>query len=111
MFAAKEYDGATYLCGYAVELILKARICKNLNWKGYPASNKEFERFQSFRVHDLETLLNLTGIQERIRTNYIKHWSNVRGWSPADRYRPPGWVSPVKAREILASASFFVSKL
>jgi HEPN domain-containing protein len=32
------YDSAVYLCGYAVELALKARICLNLNWNEYPAS-------------------------------------------------------------------------
>ena len=30
LFAAKRYDAATYLCGYAVEMALKARICKTL---------------------------------------------------------------------------------
>ncbi|RCR70169.1 HEPN domain-containing protein [Larkinella punicea] len=27
---AGRYDGATYLCGYAIELGLKLRICKTL---------------------------------------------------------------------------------
>ncbi len=28
--ASRRYEGAIYLCGYAVELGLKARICKTL---------------------------------------------------------------------------------
>ena len=30
LLAAHRYDGAIYLCGYAVELALKARICQTL---------------------------------------------------------------------------------
>lgn len=29
-------DGAAYVCGYAIELALKARIADTLNWKGFP---------------------------------------------------------------------------
>jgi hypothetical protein len=111
LFLAKEYDGTAYISGYAVELILKAQICKHLKWTGYPATNKEFERFQSFRIHDLETLLSLTEIQEKVRTDHIEHWSNVRGWAPGDRYRPAGSITQAQARRHLASASFFVSRL
>ena len=32
LFNAERYDGVVYLCGYAVELALKARICETLNW-------------------------------------------------------------------------------
>jgi HEPN domain-containing protein len=28
LLAAKRYDGAFHICGYAVELALKARICR-----------------------------------------------------------------------------------
>jgi len=30
LFSARRYDGAVYLCGYAVELGLKSRICNTL---------------------------------------------------------------------------------
>lgn len=32
LYAAGRYDAALYLCGYAVELALKARICRTLRW-------------------------------------------------------------------------------
>ncbi len=39
LFNAKQYDTATYLCGYAVELALKARICRTLKyWINYKLS-------------------------------------------------------------------------
>jgi len=31
LLAANRYDGATYLCGYAVEMALKARTCRVLS--------------------------------------------------------------------------------
>jgi HEPN domain-containing protein len=42
LFEAKRYDAATYLCGYAMELALKARICQTLGYIHFPQSNKEF---------------------------------------------------------------------
>jgi len=32
LFDSKQYDVATYLSGYAIELALKARICRTLKW-------------------------------------------------------------------------------
>ena len=39
---AKRHDGAVYICGYAVEIALKARVCKTLRWSGYPSTASEF---------------------------------------------------------------------
>ena len=74
---AQRYDGAFYISGYAVELTLKARICKTLQWNGFPDSNKEFERFSSFRVHDLAVLLKLTGRERMVMTQHAAEWSIV----------------------------------
>jgi len=40
LFAAGLYDGSAYLCGYVVELALKARICRLLDVNKYPDSGK-----------------------------------------------------------------------
>lgn len=40
LYSYKRYDAATYLCGYSVELALKAKICNTLNWKGFPENNR-----------------------------------------------------------------------
>lgn len=52
LFIAKEYSGAAYLCGYAVELTLKSKICMVLNWAGFPETRSEFETaiFQNPRL-------------------------------------------------------------
>ena len=40
LFESSRYDGSVYLCGYAVELGLKARICRTLQWDEYPTSGQ-----------------------------------------------------------------------
>jgi len=67
MVAARRYEGAIYLCGYAVELGLKARICRTLKWTGFPSTNSEFKDYRSFKTHNLDVLLHLTGIEEKIK--------------------------------------------
>src|SRR5262249_15615832 len=67
---AGRYDAAVYICGYAVETALKARICKTLKWSGYPATAKEFNDYSSLRTHDLEVLLHLSGREVRILGRY-----------------------------------------
>ena len=65
------YDSSFCLCGYAIELALKARICITLQWDGYPSTRKEFQNFNSFKTHDLEILLRLSGIEKKIVMDYI----------------------------------------
>ena len=74
LFDAGHYDGVVYLCGYAVELALKARICETLNWSGYPATNREFRDYQSFRTHDLKVLLRLSGQESKIMPDLPDAW-------------------------------------
>jgi len=83
---AKRYDGAYYLCGYAIELALKRRICKSLNWDGYPNSNKEFENLKSFKVHNLDSLLHLSGKEKKIKKGFLAEWSIINDWNPETRY-------------------------
>ena len=37
LLTAGRFDGATYLCGYAVELALKSRICRTPTGRTSPA--------------------------------------------------------------------------
>ena len=83
-------DVAEYLCGYVVELGLKARICRQLNWAGFPETRKEFENYASFRTHKLEVLLSLSGQEQRIKAEYLNEWSAVEKWDPESRYRVIG---------------------
>lgn len=87
---AGHYDGVVYLCGYAVELALKARICETLNWAWYPSNNREFKDLHSFRTHNLNVLLWLSGQDSRIRSNMPDTWKAVSTWNPELRYQIPG---------------------
>ena len=83
-------DGAEYLCGYAVELALKARICRTLNWAGFPETKSEFQDFASFKTHKLVVLLSLSGQEERIKRDHLSEWSVVEKWDAEARYRRVG---------------------
>ena len=97
LFQGKRYDGAVYLCGYAVELILKAKICKTLNWTDFPSSNSEFQGLQSFKTHRLDLLLSLSGQEGKIKATYFADWSIVASWDSETRYSIIGTVTEIDA--------------
>jgi hypothetical protein len=111
LFRAGRYDGAIYLCGYAVEIALKARICRTLKWLGYPATRKQFEGYQSFRTHDLDILLHLSGTESKIKTNYFAEWSIVATWDSTVRYRPIGSATAQDVDDMIKSARAIVGAL
>ncbi len=111
LFDAKRYDGALYLCGYAVELALKARICKTLKWHGYPEKGGEFNNLQSLKVHDLDVLLRFTGREAIVKSRFLAEWSSVAEWSPEARYRPVGSATRDEARLMLGAAAILVKNL
>lgn len=86
LYEAGRNDGAFYICGYAIELGLKKKICETLRWKGYPSSEKEFDKLKSFKTHDLEMLLHLTGIEDQIKEEVFTEWSIIAAWHPEMRY-------------------------
>ena len=111
LFQSGRYDSAVYLCGYAVELALKARICLNLNWNEYPSSKAEFQKYQSFKTHELEILLHLSGAEAIIKNKYFKEWSDVATWDPEMRYKPVGSISIQYATSMIAAAKSLVRQL
>ena len=111
LLAGKRYDGAIYLCGYAVELGLKARICRALKWQGYPESRREFEGLQSFKTHDLDLLLRLGGREQVIKTRYFAEWSAVAQWNPESRYQPVGKATAADAQLMIQAAEVLLRKI
>lgn len=111
LFIAKEYSGSAYLSGYAVELTLKGKICVVLNWTEFPETRSEFEKLQSFKIHDLKVLAHLAGLNNLLGTRYVSAWSEVTAWSPEDRYHRPHTLNADYARKMLAAASHLVSRL
>ena len=88
----RSYDAAVYLCGYAVEIALKARICRTLKWTtGFPETNAEFqEKGPLLKTHNLRMLLEYTTLRSLVDSRLLREWSEVIAWSPEQRYNPIG---------------------
>jgi len=99
----KRYDGAVYLGGYVMELILKARTCRNLSWTGFPETNGEFQNYRSFKTHNLDILLSLSGVEQKVKLHHFMDWNNVNQWNPEMRYGEIGGMSSQDAKDILES--------
>lgn len=96
------YDVAIYLCGYAVEIALKARICRMLKWAGgFPETQAEFKAKSGLKTHDLEGLLEFTGIQDKVKLRYFSDWAIANKWKPEQRYSPPGTKTLTEADDMI----------
>ena len=104
LLEAGRYDGAIYLCGYAVEIALKARICKTLAWPGYPETGGEFDKYRTFKTHNLDVLLHLSSVEEEIKGSLFAEWSMVATWDPEVRYKPTGSGTKDDAESMIESA-------
>lgn len=104
LYKARLYDGAVYLAGYAVELALKARICKPLKITEYPESG---ELSKTYRTHKLEHLKLLAGVSNDIiltkNADLFNNWSTAVQWDPEQRYDPPGRYNVHTAKDIIDS--------
>jgi HEPN domain-containing protein len=111
LLTAGRFDGATYLCGYAIELALKARICRTLNWAEFPSTGGEFQAYRSFQTHDLDVLLRLSGQHARIKQNHFPLWNAVARWTVESRYNAVGVVEQPGAMAMIQAAEEMVAIL
>lgn len=103
LFEAGFFDGCAYLCGYVVELALKATICATLNVSEYPSEVKAPLRM-AFRTHDFDDLKLLAGLEgEPSQDNpvLLANWSVASRWRPERRYEQEGSYDRTAALEIL----------
>jgi HEPN domain-containing protein len=85
LYAAGRYDGAFYLCGYAVETGLKYRTCKALDWDVYYSEGSEYK---SFKTHKLSELLRFSGLEKQKNSLFMAEWLIIAKWDPEVRYSP-----------------------
>ena len=104
LLRSQRYDGAVYLCGYAVEIALKARICRTLKWAGFPDSSKDFQGYLSFKTHNLDVLLHLSGTEKRLKRDFLARWSVVATWDPEIRYKPIGIATKKNAEDMIEAS-------
>lgn len=101
LFDAGLYDGAAYLAGYAVELALKARICRILDLAEYPDAG---ELRRVYATHDLKQLLRLAGLERKLAardSSFINSWAHMAQWNPERRYDAQGTATESDLRGIL----------
>ena len=111
LLAAGRFDGATYLCGYAVEISLKARICRVLNWLEFPSTGGEFQAYRSFQTHELDVLLRLSGQEARIKQNHFVLWNAVAVWKVESRYNAIGTAQQPDATAMIQAAEQLLTVL
>jgi hypothetical protein len=112
LHAGARYAGAVYLCGYVLELALKARICQTLGWPEFFEKSSEFNEYRSFKTHDLDVLLHLSGVEPTIRTGaHVADWQLVRAWDPEQRYKPVALTTLTDSQNMINSTTHLLSAL
>lgn len=99
----KRYSAAIYLAGYAIELMLKLKICRIFRFKhGFPENEVEFNAYKiaaggasfsptiiklkQIKHHNLATLLKYSGEEVPVLTKYPHEWACISAWGPDQRY-------------------------
>jgi hypothetical protein len=112
LFSNRKYDAAVYLSGYAIELALKTRICKTLRWSQFPETS--IKNPQTFKTHHLETLLGLSGIEDKVKSVSHAEWTMVTQtikWNPEIRYDRIGSRTKQDATNMLNSVKTLLKTL
>jgi HEPN domain-containing protein len=84
LLRAKQYAGAYYLAGYAVELGLKACIAKKVKRYDYPDKHHA----QKCYIHKVEELVVLAGLRALLDADadLLLRWAVVKDWDEETRY-------------------------
>lgn len=83
------YSGAYYLGGYVIELALKACYCRNVKKGSFPPERGIYNKLYS---HDLNNLLDVSGIKSNFNTEALTNnslqtaWNIAKEWSEDTRY-------------------------
>ncbi|MCL1470266.1 HEPN domain-containing protein [Argonema antarcticum] len=83
------YDGAYYLCGYAIECALKACIAKKTNKYDFPDKKTVLDSY----THDFKKLAQVAEISSFIAQEsnsdplFAANWAIVVQWSEESRYQ------------------------
>src|SRR3972149_10979638 len=89
----------------------QAPCAGGVKWDGFPESRKEFTSLATFRTHDLDLLLALSGREQRIKSRHFAEWYGVAAWDPEVRYRTPGSTTKADADLLVSSAEVLLKAL
>jgi hypothetical protein len=120
LLSSSKCPRAVYCFGLAVELGLKWKICNVLNWKDYPDGIKPQEQYsnsfrnevesrlsKTFKIHDLPTLLALSGQEEAVSQNndILAKFGLIESYYKDNmRYQVLPEIEPVITGQIAAAA-------
>lgn len=91
LLAAKQWPGAYYLAGYALECALKSCVLAYIDRTGIIFEDKKYA--QKCWTHDIEDLVrqaDLTVERDKAASANItlgQHWLIAKDWSESSRYR------------------------
>jgi HEPN domain-containing protein len=103
LLRARQFDGAYYIGGYAVECALKACICKITKRYDFPSKNV----YQTHYTHDFGTLVKTAGIEGNWErdckedSTLSEYWELVKDWKEDRRYQLRGGRGAKAAREFV----------
>ena len=89
LLEAKCFDGAYYLCGYAVECGLKACIAKQTRRYDFPDKKTVNDSYS----HNLTALVGVAGLTSSLTQEmqqdsaFAVNWTTLKDWSEERRYR------------------------
>ncbi|MDR1963823.1 MAG: HEPN domain-containing protein [Planctomycetaceae bacterium] len=116
LYENNKFDGAFYFAGYAVELILKVRICElfdipNLFEESGQSASITIgigELRRSVKIHNLQMLLVYSGLKKKFDTMVLSDpdFENINSyliqkWSERSRYHLTGTIQPIIIQRIL----------
>jgi hypothetical protein len=105
LLSPREFAGAYYLAGYAVECALKACIAKQTRRYDFP----ERDVAQKAHAHDLEALWMLGKLKQDFTSALATDpslkldWTVVKDWKPSARYQLA--VGEAAARALFSAAT------
>lgn len=98
------YEGAYYLCGYAIECGLKACIAKKTKRYDFPDKKTVIDSYK----HDLSNLVGTAGLELKLDKEIEKNakfevnWGIVKDWSVVSRYEKH---NEKEARDLFSAVS------
>lgn len=110
------YDGAFYLAGYSVELMLKAKICERLGIPNlFDESDKTANAIEGIgeirkavKTHNLFTLLIFSGLKVKFDNDKAANKTLAKtnsllfsAWDESARYKPCGHFKPADVNNLI----------
>ena len=105
LLAAGRPTGAYYICGYAIELKLKARMCRVLHWPAYPPPSAPGDVARALKTHKLPVLLMLSGLETTIPVSHPAEWGVVARWDSEQRYKSAAAVTAQDAQTMITATA------